>query len=91
MPTLLTTDSESDMQSSYPQNINGSGMQHTEAPTLIDLSTLPQLFGIVIGASMGGLVLVLTIIIGLLLVCLVRMRAKRQEREQRDDSSSPHH
>ena len=91
MSIPLTTDSESDMQTSYSQNINGSDTQHTEAPTMTDLSTLPQLFGIIIGASMGGLVLILTIIIGLLLVCLVRMRAKRQEREQRDDSSSPHH
>lgn len=91
MSIPLTTDSESDTQTSYSQNINGSDTQHTEAPTMIDPSTLPQLFGIVIGASMGGLVLILTIIIGLLLVYLVRMRAKRQGREQRDDSSSPHH
>ena len=91
MSIPLTTDSESDTQTSYSQNIDGSGTQYTEAPTMTDLSALPQLFGIIIGASMGGLVLILTIIIGLLLVCLVRMRANRQEREQRDDSSSPHH
>ena len=93
MSIPLTTNSESNTQTSYSQNINGSDTQYTGAPTMTDLSTLPQLFGIVIGASMGGLVLILTVIIGLLLVCLVRMRAKRQGREQRDldDSSSPHH
>jgi hypothetical protein len=92
--TILTlTTTESDTQS--PQNINGSGTQFTtnkEAPTVMDQYALPQALGIVIGASMGGLVLILSIIIGLLLVCLVRMRVKCQEREQqREDSSSPHH
>ena len=93
MPTLLTTDS--DMQSSYPQNINGSSTQSTtnkEAPTVTDLS-LPQTVGIIVGASMGGLVLVLSIIIGLLLVCVVRMRVnyKNQESEQRDDPTSQYY
>ena len=87
MPALLTTDS--DTLSSSPRIVNGLS---TQSPTVTDLS-LPQTVGIIIGASMGGLVLVLSIIIGLLLACVVRMRVnyKNQEREQRDDPTSQYY
>ena len=91
-PTQITI--ASDVQTSHPQTTNGSGVQSTpneEASTVTNLSTLPQILGITIGASMGGLVLALSIVIIILLVCLVRMRVTHQERGQRDDSSSPHH
>ena len=46
--------------------------------------------GVIIGASMGGLVLILSIVIGLLLMCVVRMKRKHQTRQHRlDDSTSP--
>ena len=46
--------------------------------------------GVIIGASMGGLTLVLFIIIVLLVMCVVRMmKHKHRTREHRDDPTSP--
>lgn len=42
--------------------------------------------GVIIGASMGGLVLILFIVIGLLLVCVVKIKRKHQTREYRLDA-----
>ena len=42
--------------------------------------------GVIIGASMGGFVLILFIIIGFLLVCVVKMKRKHQIREHRLDA-----
>ena len=42
--------------------------------------------GVTISASMGGLVLILFIVIGLLLVCVVKMKSKHRTREHRLDA-----
>ena len=47
-------------------------------PTIItDSKVLPLTLGIIVGASMGGLILMLFIIIGLLLICMIRMKANK--------------
>ena len=47
-------------------------------PTITtDSKVLPLTLGIIVGASMGGLILMLFIIIGLLLICMIRMKANK--------------
>ena len=96
-PALLTTASE--LQSSHPQNTDGnSGMLNfttTQLPTMITFAmkspSLSLTLGIIIGASMGGLILVLLITTGLLFMCVVRMKVyiKHQGEEHRADPTLP--
>ena len=79
MPTLSITDTMN-THSSDSLNANSSNMQNetsTETPMDILVTKAPSLpltLGIIIGASMGGLILVLFITIGLLLACMMRMK-----------------
>ena len=77
-----------------PQITDGLDVQNVSS-TLTSTSmtktfTLPLTLGIIAGASMGGLILVLFILIGLLLVCVVRMKAnKHRQGINQVDSSTP--
>ena len=84
--TEQKTDSDIDTQitdSSDMQNVSS-----TLTPT--KTFTLPLTLGIIAGASIGGLILVLFIIIGLLLICVVRMKAnKHRKGVNQVDSTTP--
>ena len=96
IPTLSIADSTNTHTSDSP-NADGSNIQNetsTETPINILMTKAPSLpltLGIIIGASMGGLILVLFITIGLLLACMMRMKVhlRHQGRvEHKDDPTS---
>ena len=95
MPTLLITDT-TNIHSSDSPNANSSNMQNEMSTINILMTKAPSLhltLGIIIGASMGGLILVLFITIGLLLACMVRMKVHlrhqgRAEHHKDDPTSS---
>ena len=68
-----------------------STSQHTpkEATTLTSAPTFRLSTGEIIGASMGGLSLILIIMIGLLLLCMVRMKHGHRASENTDNQISP--
>lgn len=77
-----------------PKSTDGSGAQNdTSTSTLtvtIKAPTLPLTLGIITGASMGGLILVLFIVIGLLLICMMKMKTnKNQKGRNQVDSTTP--
>jgi hypothetical protein len=45
-----------------------------------DSKVLPLTLGIIAGASMGALILILFIIIGLLLICMIRIKANKHRK-----------
>ena len=99
----LTTDSKVDENptdtsfTSKPQDLPFS--QKSTSPTTISPNTQPitqeraspsQLsMGVIIGAAMGGLVLILFIVIGLALICVMKKRRKHRTREHAIDAISP--
>ena len=75
-PTTMQT-TRADMDNFGLQNMTGSTITPiitTKAPSL------PLTLGIIAGASMGGLIFMLFIIIGLLLMCMVRMKVNKHRK-----------
>lgn len=78
-----------------PQITDDLDMQNVSSiptPTVMTKTfiTLPLTLGIIIGASTGGVILVLFIVIGLLLICMARMKgSKRQKVGNQVESTTP--
>ena len=85
---LPTTAGQTATLKTAPQQTKAM-QQTTTTVTSVDTSALSLSTGIVIGASMGGLILILCLIIGFLAVCVMRMKMKHRTREHRTDPTSP--
>ena len=83
-PTTYTeqiSDSETDVFG--PENMDDSDIQNatsTPTPTVtVKPPTLPLSLGIITGGFMGGLILVLFTVIGLLLICMMKMKTNKNQ------------
>lgn len=90
-PTIDTsfTSKPPDLPSSQKSNSPITIPPKTQPITQERASPSQLSMGVIIGAAMGGLVLILFIVIGLVLVCVVKKRRKHRTREHAIDAISP--